>query len=271
MVGRARQRGSLTVIVVILIVVVAMLATTITFLFVEDERATVDYLEASSALFVAESGVEKGIRALSLNATYAGEGPTSFGAGTFTITISNTDVFGAALPSSDRRVTSKGVVQGTARTLEVTVRLGGILFQDPFPNITQWGVAVSNTIATCPVGNIGLFSTGGTVSYDVDNATGSTGGSFEVEMIPRNKRRTGSQRVTLASTIAAGSPGLFRSENSELKVAAKDLPRPALANSEYVKNWVKKFSPQSQQALQQAGSPQEWAAFFLASPEMMRR
>jgi len=206
MVGRARQRGSLTVIVVILIVVVAMLATTITFLFVEDERATVDYLEASSALFVAESGVEKGIRALSLNATYAGEGPTSFGAGTFTITISNTDVFGAALPSSDRRVTSKGVVQGTARTLEVTVRLGGILFQDPFPNITQWGVAVSNTIATCPVGNIGLFSTGGTVSYDVDNATGSTGGSFEVEMIPRNKRRTGSQRVTLASTIAAGSP-----------------------------------------------------------------
>jgi uncharacterized protein (DUF1800 family) len=78
-------------------------------------------------------------------------------------------------------------------------------------------------------------------------------------------------RFDIAKTIAAGSPGLFRSENSELKIAAKDLPRPALANSEYVKNWVKKFSPQSQQALQQAGSPQEWAAFFLASPEMMRR
>jgi uncharacterized protein (DUF1800 family) len=78
-------------------------------------------------------------------------------------------------------------------------------------------------------------------------------------------------RFDIAKTIAAGSPGLFRSENSELKIAAKDLPRPALANSEYVKNWVKKFSPQSQQALQQAGSPQEWTAFFLASPEMMRR
>jgi|GEM_PF-5115947 len=205
MVGLTYQRGSLTVVVVILIVVVSMLATSITFLFIEDERATVDYLEASSALFVAESGVEKGIRALSLNGSYAGEGPTTFGAGTFTLTISNTDVFGAALSSTDRRVTSKGIVQGTARTLDVTVRLGGILFQDPFPNITQWGVAVSNTIATCAAGNVGLFSTGGTVLSDVDNAAGSTGGSFEVEMIQRNKKRTGSQRVTLGSTIAAGS------------------------------------------------------------------
>lgn len=78
-------------------------------------------------------------------------------------------------------------------------------------------------------------------------------------------------RFDIAKSIAAGSPALFRSENKELKIAANELPRPHLANSDYVKNWVKKFSPQSQQALQQAGSPQEWAAFFLAAPEMMRR
>ncbi len=88
-------------------------------------------------------------------------------------------------------------------------------------------------------------------------------------------------RFDIAKAIAAGTPGLFKleskmenkSENSPLPALAQsqEIPRPALANSDYVKNWLKNFSPASRQALQQAGTPQEWNAFFLATPEMMRR
>ena len=181
-----RQRGSLMIVVVILIVVVSLMATTLTFLVVEDARSAADYLNASNALFVAESGIERGVRQFSINNSYTGEGPTTFGAGTFTINVYTTDIAGAALPITDRRINSKGIVGGAARTINATVRFGGVtLFQDPFPNITQWSTRVSNTIATCAAGNIGLNNTAGTVSYDVDTAAGSSGGSFEIEMIPR--------------------------------------------------------------------------------------
>ena len=201
-----RQRGSLMIVVVILIVVVSLMATTLTFLVVEDARSAADYLNASNALFVAESGIERGVRQFSINNSYTGEGPTTFGAGTFTINVYTTDIAGAALPITDRRINSKGIVGGAARTINATVRFGGVtLFQDPFPNITQWSTRVSNTIATCAAGNIGLNNTAGTVSYDVDTAAGSSGGSFEIEMIPRNRKRTGSDRVALASSIASGT------------------------------------------------------------------
>jgi uncharacterized protein (DUF1800 family) len=82
-------------------------------------------------------------------------------------------------------------------------------------------------------------------------------------------------RFDIAKTIAAGTPGLFKLENKmgnpQSPIRAQEIPRPALANSDYVKNWLKNFSPASRQALEQAGTPQEWNAFFLATPEMMRR
>lgn len=78
-------------------------------------------------------------------------------------------------------------------------------------------------------------------------------------------------RFDIAKTIASGSPGLFKAENQESTMRPQDMPRPALANSDYAKHWVKSFSPMTQQALKQSGTPQEWNAFFLAAPEMMRR
>lgn len=78
-------------------------------------------------------------------------------------------------------------------------------------------------------------------------------------------------RFDIAKAIASGSAGLFKAENQETNVRPQDLPRPSLANSDYVKNWLKSFSVSTQQALKQAGTPQEWNAFFLATPEMMRR
>lgn len=78
-------------------------------------------------------------------------------------------------------------------------------------------------------------------------------------------------RFDIAKTIAAGSPALFKTENQVPAMRAQDLPRPHLADSDYVNNWVKNFSPVTRRALEQASTPQEWNAFFLATPEMMRR
>lgn len=78
-------------------------------------------------------------------------------------------------------------------------------------------------------------------------------------------------RFDIAKAMASGSAGLFKAENQETNVRPQDVPRPSLANSDYVKNWLKSFSVSTQQALKQAGTPQEWNAFFLATPEMMRR
>ncbi|MFZ6672999.1 DUF1800 domain-containing protein [Undibacterium sp. Xuan67W] len=75
-------------------------------------------------------------------------------------------------------------------------------------------------------------------------------------------------RFDVAKAIGNGSPGLFKIEN---QTPQERPPQPALANSAYVKNWAKNFSQGTQQALTQASSAQEWNAFFLAAPEMMRR
>lgn len=83
-------------------------------------------------------------------------------------------------------------------------------------------------------------------------------------------------RFDVARAIARGTPNLFKPEdddgkNEALNAQARELARPALAQNAYVKTMSKRFSPSSQEALTQSASPQEWNAFFLATPEMMRR
>jgi uncharacterized protein (DUF1800 family) len=78
-------------------------------------------------------------------------------------------------------------------------------------------------------------------------------------------------RFDVAKTIASGSPALFKADNEEAQVRPRDMPRPNLASADYAKNWARKFSPTTQEALRQARTPQEWGTFFLATPEMMRR
>ncbi|MBI3229252.1 MAG: DUF1800 family protein, partial [Burkholderiales bacterium] len=74
-------------------------------------------------------------------------------------------------------------------------------------------------------------------------------------------------RFDIAKAIAGGTPALFKVEG-EGKVG---VSQPNLANSVFVQNLVQGFSLNSQQTLRAAKSPQEWNAFFLAAPEMMRR
>lgn len=75
-------------------------------------------------------------------------------------------------------------------------------------------------------------------------------------------------RFEVAKAIGSGGAGLFRADGPQ------PLERPAfplLANVLYYQSIMQSLGPATKKALEQATSPQEWNAFLLASPEMMRR
>jgi uncharacterized protein (DUF1800 family) len=75
-------------------------------------------------------------------------------------------------------------------------------------------------------------------------------------------------RFEIAKIIGSNSAGLFKTDNS----IAIDRPAfPQFENALYYSFIGKKLSTDTRNALDQANSPQEWNAFFLSSPEFMRR
>ncbi|MGK5026316.1 DUF1800 family protein [Janthinobacterium sp. RB2R34] len=75
-------------------------------------------------------------------------------------------------------------------------------------------------------------------------------------------------RFDIARTIASGSAGLFKTDGPQ------PLEKPAfpqLASAVYFQSIEPTLSAATRQALQQAGTPQEWNTFLLSSPEMMHR
>jgi len=77
-----------------------------------------------------------------------------------------------------------------------------------------------------------------------------------------------STRFEIAKAIGSGSAGLFRTDNPQ---PVEQPAFPQLANALYYESLQKTLSGATRQALDQAGSPQEWNMFLLASPEMMFR
>ncbi len=75
-------------------------------------------------------------------------------------------------------------------------------------------------------------------------------------------------RFEVAKAIGSGSAGLFRTEGPQ---AQERAAFPQLANALYYQSIIKTLGPATRSALEQAASPQEWNAFLLSSPEMMRR
>ena len=74
-------------------------------------------------------------------------------------------------------------------------------------------------------------------------------------------------RFEIARAIGSGSAGLFRVEGE-----TTDQPAfPQLANALYYDSMKKRLAPATLQALDQAGSPQEWNTLLLAAPEFMYR
>ena len=75
-------------------------------------------------------------------------------------------------------------------------------------------------------------------------------------------------RFEIAKAIGAGSAGLFKTEGPQ---AQERAAFPQLANALYFQLLQKTLNQATRQALDQAGSPQEWNAFLLSAPEMMNR
>lgn len=120
--GRQGERGALLLSAVALIVVIALLVVAMAALTTTNARSGSEYLGGTQAFYVAEAGLEKGIREWSLNPAYAGEIGTAFGPGSFDIQPSGTDFDGTTpLPAAQRRIISTGRVGTAARSVEVIV------------------------------------------------------------------------------------------------------------------------------------------------------
>ncbi len=75
-------------------------------------------------------------------------------------------------------------------------------------------------------------------------------------------------RFEIAKAIGSGHAGLFKTDEAQ----PQERPAfPQLANPLYFQSLQKTLSPATRQALDQAGSQQEWNTFLLSSPEMMHR
>ncbi len=75
-------------------------------------------------------------------------------------------------------------------------------------------------------------------------------------------------RFEIAKAIGSGSAGLFKTDGPQ---PTEKPAFPQLANALYYQHTKQVLSPATLGALDQAGSPQEWNTFLLASPEMMNR
>ena len=75
-------------------------------------------------------------------------------------------------------------------------------------------------------------------------------------------------RFEIAKAIGSGSAGLFKTDGP---VVQERAAFPQLSNALYYQSIAKRLAPATQQALDQAVSPQEWNTFLLSSPEMMVR
>jgi len=75
-------------------------------------------------------------------------------------------------------------------------------------------------------------------------------------------------RFEIARAIGYGSAGLFKTDGP---TPVERAAFPQLANALYYGSLQKELGPATRQALEQAGSPQEWNMYLLSSPEFMHR
>jgi hypothetical protein len=77
-----------------------------------------------------------------------------------------------------------------------------------------------------------------------------------------------SRRFEIARAIGSGNVHLFDPEDSATTTPSAAFKFPQLSNPLYYEAIEPFLAANTRAALDQAGSPQEWNAFLLASPEM---
>jgi hypothetical protein len=201
-----KQRGFLLIAAVVLIVAAALVLTVMVFLTTTGSISAARHVSSSQALFIAESGLEKGAREFSLNSAYAGETGTSFANGSFTITTSTTDFSGNTLPLGHIRLHSVGQTSGGAasRTLERIVGPENLLPLSANSNFNApAGTCLPTDIPPCPT-NWDLQATSGTfVPWD---DTGGPETPDATRAAYANKTARGNSVATNAGNFAFSSP-----------------------------------------------------------------
>jgi Protein of unknown function (DUF1800) len=77
-------------------------------------------------------------------------------------------------------------------------------------------------------------------------------------------------RLEIARILGGGSAGLFKSEDPAVPVAVREVPAfPQLARPIYWQAVRALLAEPTRQALDNAGSPQDWNALYLSAPEFM--
>jgi uncharacterized protein (DUF1800 family) len=77
-------------------------------------------------------------------------------------------------------------------------------------------------------------------------------------------------RLEIARTLGSGSAGLFKSDTPNLPAELRELPAfPQLARPIYWQAVRPTLADATRQALDSAGSPQDWNALYLSAPEFM--
>lgn len=197
-----RQRGFLLIAAVILIAVAATMALVMVTLTAGSSQAGALQLNSTQALFIAESGLERGIYSWGADNTYAGEGPVTFAGGSYTITTDDLDFSGLPL-ASGKHIISVGTIgsnPGAQRRVEAIVT-GGALFYDSFTATTfgNWAGTYTN--------NQGNFLFAAATNCPTATCPGSGNGSIVIQTFPNgsNQRFIGYIETTLTANIVTGA------------------------------------------------------------------
>jgi hypothetical protein len=135
-------RGASLIMAILMLVVVSVLGAMMASTFRSHTMAVADHLSATRALFVAEGGLERGIRKYREDcANYAGETNIPLGVGTFTTELYQTDFTGDVLDDSRRRIRSTGTAASAVRAVEQVVSCTALF---PLVILAQNSIVLAN-------------------------------------------------------------------------------------------------------------------------------
>lgn len=165
MIDYRRQRGSLMIVTIVMILVLGFMGVAITSMSATSTYNAIDDMAANEAFYLAESGLQRGIREWSLDQGYTGEGPTNFGNGSFTIAAPI--ILSATQAQINATATVPTVNGNVTRTVTATVDLGGPLASNLTDDVNIWPTEV----LTNNEGNFAAVSGG--LRFRTDNSNGA--------------------------------------------------------------------------------------------------